>query len=124
MMATATARIAAAHTPARKDAPPLFHLAANALAATPVSWGTAPATYIGAMIIENGYTLMGGGGIAMSAWNDAPTAVSARCVAGATPSHANPREEPKMHRSGNPSSNAVAAYGMKARRRSGATTET
>ena len=83
-----------------------------------------PTTYIGAMIIENGYTLMGGGGSAMSAWNDAPTAVSARCVADATPSHANPREEPKMHRSGNPSSNAVAAYGTTARMLAGATMET
>ena len=73
-----------------------------------------PATYIGAMIIENGYTLMGGGGSAMSAWKEAPTTRRRSVRPRGAAVHANPRPPrcgtvDATHRTGNPSSNAVAA---------------
>ena len=80
-IATATATATTAHTRAEGHAAAL-HRAANAPAHAPVSWGTMPTTHIGAMITRTG-TRSWRRRARGARWNDAPTVVSARCVAGA-----------------------------------------
>ena len=64
-IATAIIALALAPMPSRTD-PDALNLPAIRVANTSHSWGTNAATYMGAMIMENGYTLIGGGGSAMS----------------------------------------------------------
>mmetsp|Transcript_3027 Transcript_3027/g.7403 ORF Transcript_3027/g.7403 Transcript_3027/m.7403 type:complete len:225 (+) Transcript_3027:1447-2121(+) len=83
-----------------------------ARAAAAHSSGTSAITYMGAMIIENGYTDMGGGGSAMNTWKPAPAIVSTRTLRLAlTP----PLASDTRRITGKASSNAVAPYGIASR---------